>query len=391
MYASYAGERIVSGTVEIPTTGRWTADLFLAEDKVIPSTGPLTIGNLTMQGFTYRDGPYAGQRRVRAAGGAGGWHKVIPEQDYDLSGGVLLSVVLRDAAMAVGEQVNVLSDGPVGVRYVRQSGPASRVLRQLVGDDWYVDPAGTTQVHNPRPTTRITSQFLVNDADLGLGLAEVSTENPSDWMPGRTFTSPTITQLRSINTVRHTLGDTLRTQVLFSGVGPDRFIGALHQLVEETVPDEPFFGLYEYTVQATDGTTIDGSPTETTLGLPNIRGVTIRTGLAGGAVTPALGSLCYVAFANGEPTRPIVHSFDSTTSQHTSLNSGSEGAARIGDTVNAGYLVLTSIMTVSAYFPGTPAGLIAATAAAAALIPPGTVLGLTGGRITPRSSTVGRG
>jgi hypothetical protein len=51
--------------------------------------------------------------------------------------------------------------------------------------------------------------------------------------------------------------------------------------------------------------------------------------------------------------------------------------------VNCGYLVLTAAgaLAPGPYYAGTPAGLIAATMAAQALMPPGTVLPLGGGVI----------
>jgi hypothetical protein len=61
----------------------------------------------------------------------------------------------------------------------------------------------------------------------------------------------------------------------------------------------------------------------------------------------------------------------------------------VGDSVNAGYLVYNFTLASILYFAGTPAGLAAATAAAAAQVPPGVVLPMTDGTATSGSSRVG--
>jgi hypothetical protein len=140
----------------------------------------------------------------------------------------------------------------------------------------------------------------------------------------------------------------------------------------------------------------------------------LRSGIPGTVVKPAIGSKLAVSFLNGDPTKPIVDPiFDSTKAQSVafsaggiSLNGGTNGVARggslagepVGDTIVAGYVVLNSFgiptpafsgdwLTAPPVYPGTSAGVIAATSAAAALTPPGTVFTLTG-TISSGSSSV---
>lgn len=156
------------------------------------------------------------------------------------------------------------------------------------------------------------------------------------------------------------------------------------------------WGVYEYSVFSTSGSTIQANLTDPTQPPPSVVNVPIRPGIAGAKTVPANGSLCYVAFANGDRSKPVVIAFDTTRSVSLDVESagivlnasGAAGSARKGDAVNAGYLVTTSTGLVVSYFPGTTAGHVAAESAAAGLTPPGVVVSMTSGAITSGSSTV---
>jgi len=120
---------------------------------------------------------------------------------------------------------------------------------------------------------------------------------------------------------------------------------------------------------------------------------------------------CLVGFINADPSRPFVHSFEGqwggaavpplSALYGDIVELGAGGGpkcARAGDTVNAGYIVLTSTGLVSTasgtngYFPGDDAGSTVnqglANSAAASLVPAGSVLAMTGGKITSGSAKV---
>lgn len=92
----------------------------------------------------------------------------------------------------------------------------------------------------------------------------------------------------------------------------DRLLNAFRALVRAELPTLTYLGVYEYAVQATDGTastpstTVDCTPTDSTIPLPDLTGVPIRLPYG---VTPPLQALCYVEFANGDPTKPMVRGF----------------------------------------------------------------------------------
>ena len=398
---SLAGYRVVSGSIEIPAYGLWAADVVMADDSPLPSSAPLVLGDLTLQSFAYRTYAYAGTRRSRLVGGFGGWMQTVQPQEWVNPPGLSLSLVLKDLAALVGEKVNVATDQIFGSFFFRRLGAAKRVLDRLVGSTWWIDTSGVVQVGATRSALPISTGFTVNDYDGSTGRAVISTENPSDWMPGRTWSSPAVTTTQTISSVRHAIVDgTLRTEVL--AVGPesaDRMIGPLRELVEDLAPDATYYGSWEYAVQSTDGINTSCKPTATAVlaapfPLPtHVTGVVMRPGLPGCKVKPAIGSLCYVTFANGDPSRPMIVSYDSTPAQSLGINGTSPHAAREGDTVNAGYLVFLSAGTLSPdpYYPGTLAGAVAAATYAATLTPPGTVVPMVDGQITSGSSTVSIG
>lgn len=199
-FAEVNGARVVTASIGVPSYGVWQGDVMLAEGTAISNPVTLTIGNLSLRGAVYRQATYAGAQRARLVGGAGGWRKSVPAQGYSSSSGVRLSTVLRDAAALVGEQVAIAADRVLGTAYVREAAPASRVLRQLA-DNWYVDGAGVTQIRErTRPT--ITSPFDVIAWDAAKGIVEVATEDYAAWVPGASFSAPTISPAQTISFAR---------------------------------------------------------------------------------------------------------------------------------------------------------------------------------------------
>lgn len=88
---------------------------------------------------------------------------------------------------------------------------------------------------------------------------------------------------------------------------------AVRAIIRAEVARLTYFGAYEYAIQNTDGTTIDCTPTDTTLSLPPLTKVPVLPGISGEAVTltsGANGQKCVVIFLNADPSRPRVVSID---------------------------------------------------------------------------------
>jgi hypothetical protein len=216
-FAIVNGVRVVEGSIGIPDQGLWVARVFLEAEGTISTSVALVIGNLTLTGAVFRQGAFAGRQYALLVAGAAGWMRTVAAQAYEQPGGVMLSTVLGDAAREVGEQVNASPDRSVGAFFVRESAPAQRVLRQLVGVAWYVDNAGVLQL-GARPAGAVASSFLVEDFDRADGLAVISTEDEAAWLPGQSFTSPTVPDAQAISFTRFEVDNAgvLRLKVLVS-------------------------------------------------------------------------------------------------------------------------------------------------------------------------------
>jgi hypothetical protein len=199
-FASLNGNRLTTVALMMPLFGTWTADVVLADSAMITSAIMLVVGDLSLVGSVYRQASFAGSRSARLIGGAGGWRKKIPAKPYSNPSGIRASMVIGDAAREVGETVTLDADGTIGAAYVREAAPASRVLRTLGGSLWWIDPAGMTHI-GARPTGAIASEFTVIHWSGKTGQFEIATENYADWMPGKTFTAPTVAGAQTISLV----------------------------------------------------------------------------------------------------------------------------------------------------------------------------------------------
>jgi len=203
-FASINGERVVRAIVSIPYRGRWSADIEIASDKVIASSATLTIANLTLKGTAIpsRSAAFAGARSLRMVGGANGWPTIPTAQAYADPNGVKKTMVTRDAAAAVGEQVNIAQDGTIGTHFVRSGdAPAIEVVRSVFGETWWIDEKGVTQCQDRTNTAIITTPFTVAKRNGAKASFEVATEDLASWMPARTFRSDLVPDVQSISLV----------------------------------------------------------------------------------------------------------------------------------------------------------------------------------------------
>lgn len=211
--ATLGSVAIYRGKLVLPYTGIYHAELVL--DAATDLSGPQT---LTLAGVTWalayvRAIDFAGERGVLLVGGAAGWRTVIPSKQYG-QGGVSAQMILQDAAVACGELAPVIdaSVPPVGQAWNRATGPASDVLRLFLGDGWWMDSSGRVQTAL-RATTAISSAFSALHVNGAAGVYEIATDSPGDWVPGRTFSGPTVSG--TLSRVEHEVkGPSLVTRVM---------------------------------------------------------------------------------------------------------------------------------------------------------------------------------
>lgn len=214
LYFSANGIRVTAASVLIPYYGAPVADVTFPTAVTLTAPVTLTAANLTLTFGILRQRSFAGGATARLVAGIG-WGRDVPSKAYSNPAGVPLSMVLRDVAREAGESVSLGTDRMVGLFYVRQKGPATRVLEQLGGASWYVDGSGVTQVRDRVPSA-ITSAATVQDYMGGMGWLTVATEDLASWLPAATFSSNTVTTPIQVSATRiHTDNEgTLRLEVL---------------------------------------------------------------------------------------------------------------------------------------------------------------------------------
>jgi hypothetical protein len=349
-FASCNGLQVVGGTLLIPLVGAWTADLQLATAQQVSGQVQVVIGNLTLQGFVFRSESYGGQVRARLVGGYGGWRTSIMPQGYGTNQGVKLSTVLQDAAAACGEQLNVFADTTIGQAFVRVNfgtSVASDVLWQMIRlgymTAWYIAPSGVTMT-GPWPLSTVSTPFTVTDQRPEEGIVVIATEDYASWMPGATFSNPLLTGTYTSAGVQYVWDNegSFRFEVLTGIASPngmeDRVLGPIQQIIQKEIAPTRFFGRYGYTISNPSTTTIDGSPTDTTLGLPDVQNVPL-TGDSLASYTPPSGGTAHIQFVNGDPTKPVcVWTEADSANGPTDITlapqaSGQSGVARVTDSV----------------------------------------------------------
>lgn len=211
-YAALNGIPIVRGSLVVPAWGIWHADVYLDRGDTLSGAVTLQLADITAQGTIVRGISFLGQSGYRIVGGAAGWQTDVPSRQYANPVALTLSTVLQDTAATIGETVVIPVDRTIGTAYVRQAGRASLVLQQLAQGAWYVDYDGKTYAQTRQPST-VASQWSVIDATQPSTAYVVATEYPGDWLPGRAFSSASISGV--VNRVRHVITPgKLRTEVL---------------------------------------------------------------------------------------------------------------------------------------------------------------------------------
>lgn len=187
--------RVTAARVSLPAWGCPVAVAQVAEDTLVPTTGVLVLGDFSQVMTVEETGPYGGSRGIWLVGGANGWKKTIRRQFYSNAQGIKLASVLGDAAALAGESLSLgasFASQVLGQFWNREEAPASRTLALTVGQSWWVDPLGVTQIGD-RPTSAIAVDFdPVAPIRPELGTYTIATEDLLPWVPGATFSKPGI-------------------------------------------------------------------------------------------------------------------------------------------------------------------------------------------------------
>ncbi len=368
---TFNDRRVLSGTITMPYYGAWTADLILATSDDIAASGKLVVGDLTLHGTVHREAPFGGGKSVRLVGGGNGWHNVLPKKGYSHIVGIRSSSVLSDAARECGEKINVSRDTFLGLNWAREEASAERVLHLLLGEKWWIDTEGVTQI-NDRETKAVTSPFTVIAWSGSKGRFEIATEKVSDWLPGRTFTAPQVIGTHTIacSTISVDNDGKLRIFVLDGDNTRDRLRQDIRALIRAEIATLTYAGVYEYKVNATSSSFLGVSTLDlvsTSNLVPDLTNVPLGAGM-GIVAPPATGTKARVQFVNCDPARPEVIALESTTEHYMTVEATLVLLHNL--VIGLGAATLPSAWLVS----GVALGLINAAAAATAIpAPPGLI------------------
>lgn len=347
--ATIAGRTVIACTVQIPAWGAWYADVATDDETAHEGRVSLVVADLTLSGTVLSGGVYQGRGAWRIVAGAGGWGTEIAARGYANDAGVKRATIFADAAADAGETIADLPSGTVGPAWAREAGPASRALQLLQPRSWYIDEAGTTRVGARTVATFAGQATRMDGTDQGRGKIVLAADSIATLLPGAIVDGVTAVD------VQHELsGGKLRTTIWGAGLSTTtRRLTAWRELLDQLYPEHRYRGCWEYRVVTRSGDRLNLQPARVSTGMPDLRSVRVRPGVAGCKASAALGSLVLVTFVDADPARPVVLAFDDADSpgfDPTLLELGKgatltriadgvpgvQGVARFGDAVVAG-------------------------------------------------------
>lgn len=315
-FAHIGGHGIAAATVHIPGTGPWFAELDFEADPDVSGKVTLVLGELELVGTVdaAHDGTHGLQRRTRIVAGGGGWAKLLAAKHYHNDAGVRARTVAEDAAREAGETLGETfapAAERVGNDYVRQSGPASRVLEDVIGAvPWWVDFDGATHAGSRAEAEADAGSYEV----LEFSPAERRVELAVDDLRAIGIGSILSERLDAPQTVRELELDVrqgaVRIRAWTGGEAGAR--GRLHDLIRTVVAraiDGKLFGRWRYRVSKISGDRLELQAVRGAAGLPDLLPISMWPGVAGVHVEPAIGAEVLVEFIEGDRTMPIVTHF----------------------------------------------------------------------------------
>lgn len=303
--------------LHMPRYGVAVATLETADPAPVTIDAPasLVLGDLTLAGTVVEGGPTTGGTyRYDWRAGAGLWHREVAERAYQSGLGVLLSTVLRDLPAAFteagyprAEQVSIGVPerrlGPAVSHWTRLQGPAWNTLG-ATEVPWYVDPAGVTQIRE-RVSGEVTAEdYTVTDSapdDSRISIA-LTGVRVSPWLPGGLIGGRPIRTLD----VHAREGEPIRLTI---NLGQEEPRSLLDTWYDQRAALLPYHGTYEYLVRTRDGVLYGLSPVDKRIGLPELTGVELWTGIPGCGADLKPGRSVLIGFTDGSPARPMVRGF----------------------------------------------------------------------------------
>lgn len=334
---SIEGYDVHAAVLQIGAWGTWWLDVSTPEALVceIGQAVVASVGGVEYRGTVLAGDAVDGRAAYRIVGGAGGWHKDLPAKTYSKTPGVRVSEVLVDAAAEAGESLGPVPGTVMGQHFVREAGPAHRVLNGLAPQAWYVDNLGITQF-GARAPSDYTGDGAIIRRDRSAGVVEIDTDDLSQLVPGVRVDG----QDPATDVEIRLAGSKLTARVYHGKRTTERLVHYA-RIFDALDPFRKFRGTFEYRVVFQVGERLDLQIVRRATGLGDLESVPVR--LAPGVrASHFLGSLVLVTFVDSDPSRPVVIAGDDPDSpgwMPLFLMLGAEPTIpinRVGDPVQAG-------------------------------------------------------
>ena len=309
--ATLSDHRVTRAKVHLPAWGCWFAEVSIDGEHSLSGQVTLKIADLTLVGTILSGGVEKGRSMYRLVAGKGGWGNTLRKKSYATDSGVKLANVLGDAAQEAGETLDsatVSTSTRVGPAFVRQTGPASRVLDQLADRAWYVGEDGITRLGARTAGTIPAKAARVKTADLARGVVVLASESIATILPGVTVDGITAVDVQHEVSAEGGLRSTLWGRR--GAAGTSRGLEAFQKIFDSLDPDRAYRGVTEYRVVTRTGSRLNLQPVRVSTGMPDLARVSVRPGVAGCEADVALGSKVLVGFIECDPARPYVAAFE---------------------------------------------------------------------------------
>jgi len=346
-----ANQPITRGEIRLFEQGDWFAEIATNSDEFI-ATGTrveVVAGTLTLSGAIVRGGITDAVGRYQVAGRPE-WGNTITARasaGYRSANAVLRKTVLSDIARDVlgagwASLVVMPSDVQLGQHYERTGAIGDVVVRGrdalgLLGMPWYVRNDGVT-VFGTRPTGDVftSERVLVEYRNDAIGYRVVNCEDPGAFMPGLTFEGETIGEV-----VLSMSADDIKVH-LWTRAASSSFSEALRTVWRRLFPRVELQGLFSYTTVGPSQSGKHDLRSTRSRHLPDIK-LADMWSIAGHTAELSAGTRVLVAFADGDPSSPVLVAVEPGATPVTSDISASAsvsvdaGAVNLGDA--AGFVV----------------------------------------------------
>lgn len=313
-FARVDEHQLVSARITVPSVGPWWAEVVFAEAPDVSGRVSIWIGALALVGTidASHDGVYGLQRRSRIVAGAGAWGTLLAPKHYHNDARIRARTLVEDAAREIGESLGDFAPSAewIGIDYVRQGGPASRVLEEAIGEArWWVGYDGRTYV-GTRDDGEATG-YEVLDVDAAHRLVTLSADEIDGIVVGQTIDAPQLEQPLTIRELEiEVVEEGLRVRAWCGGdvSSQSRLVDSLRALVMRLL-DAKQYGVRKYRVVRMSADRVELQAVERSGGHPDVLPISMWPGVAGAHAALQPGAEVLVEFIDGDRTQPIVRSF----------------------------------------------------------------------------------